>query len=123
MPFSVRANSKTPKMFWIRSRWQLITVAGFLFSISTMVALPGYLNQRTKLKAENFCRSVQIDESLQSYINKCNAAQGVCESWKPVEGITRHQAWFSGIFLNACACEVRSENDKVISKYFEEHTD
>lgn len=112
-----------PRIVWLRSKLPLFAAIGFLLFISLLFLLPRYLDQQTKQKAENFCRSVQPDESLQSFISKCNAAQGLCSSWDPVDGITRQQAWFSGIVLNAYACEVSSKNGKVISKFFEEHTD
>jgi hypothetical protein len=110
-------------MFWLRSRLLLLAAVGILLFISMLFILQIYLDQQTKQRAESFCRSVQLDESFQSFISKCNTAQGLCSSWNPVDGITRHQAWFSGILLNAYACEVRSENGKIISMFFEEHTD
>jgi len=110
-------------MAWLRSRLLLLTAIGFLLLISTLFVLPRYLNQQTKQRAESFCRSVQINESLPSLFSKCKAAQGERASVEPVDGIVRHQAWFPGILLYAYACEIRSENGKVISKFFEEHAD
>jgi hypothetical protein len=110
------------RMFWLRSSLLLLTAIGIFLLISLLFVLPRYLDQQTKQRAESFCRSVQLDESLHSFISKCNAAQGACASWSPVDGITRHQAWFSGIILNAYVCEASSKNGKIISKFFEEHT-
>jgi hypothetical protein len=108
---------------WLRSRKLLLTVVGLVFLISTLILIPRYINQQIKQKADSFCRSVQIGESLQSLLNKCNTSQVKCTSWKPVDGIVRYQAWFSGFLLYDYACEIRSENEKVISKFLEGHTD
>jgi hypothetical protein len=105
----VKANSKL--IFWI------------LLPISALILFSSYTDRQAKQKAEDFCSSIQINESLHSLLNKCAAAQAECATWNPENEVTRHQAWFSGFLLNGYTCEVRTKNDKVISKGFEEFTD
>ena len=99
----------------------------FLFSVvllaSILFLLPNYLDRQAKHKAESFCSSIQVDESVHSLLNKCVAAQANCATWNPENEVTRYQAWFSGFLLNGYTCDIQTKNDKVISKFYEEFTD
>ena len=109
MANTLKTNSKL--LFWV----VLPILAFFLYS--------SYTDRQAKQKVLSFCNSIQINESLHSLLSKCAAAQAQCATWNPDNEVTRHQAWFSGFLLNSYTCEIRSKNDKIISKGSEDFTD
>ncbi len=114
------------KIGW-SSKFLFFIVVGLLLVSSISILWSGHVNSQVKQNAKEFCDSVQINESLSSLYSKCRAAQVDCSTGEPMpwesDGLTRHQAWFRGSLLYAYTCEIRSENGKVVSKFYEEFTD
>jgi hypothetical protein len=99
------------------------TILWIILPIALLFLFPNYVDSQAKQKAKDFCNSIQINESLHSLLNKCAATQAKCSTWNPENEVTRHQAWFSDFLLKAYTCNIRTKNDKVILKGYEEFTD
>ena len=108
----------------IKTTIKKIKVLLLIVFVFGLFLLPRYLERQVKLRAEIFCNSLQVGESLQSLLTKCVAAKINCTPYHSEKDSTqKYSAMFSGFLLNVYMCEIHTQNNKVTLKFFEEFTD
>lgn len=81
------------------------------------------LDDRAKGRADEMCNAIEVGTPTRSLTAMAKAQDVDLLEWPPDEGKgIRYQFWFSGFLANGCTCEVYAENDKVRSRFTDEHT-